>query len=198
MLGKFHKNTKSFNIIFSSLTFALIGLLVITSFYILVTTMLFKGNYITNTNMVVPNLYFDYMTKTASITGIILFVLVGFSFLSIIAYSICFYLFSPLCLNKLSTIWTICFLSFSIFVMFILVILGHAWTTNDKNMPHVIVQSFLLLGKDKTIQYGGASITVLIFDIVIYCCLIITLVKMVKSFIELSKNDYLFNQEKIN
>lgn len=191
MFGKFYKNQKSFNILFSSLTFGLISLLLVTSFYILITTMLFKNNYVSETNnaIAIPNLYYDYQNMEFTVIGIILLVLVGLSFLSIISYSIVAYLFAPNCLKKWPIVWTLGLLSFSIFVMFILTILGHSWQNNN-GKPHVIVQSFLLNSKGD-VQYGGASITVLLFDIVIYCCSIISITKIIIDFVKLSKNGYI-------
>lgn len=202
MLGKFHKNTKLFNILFSSLTFGLIALMLITSFYILITTMLFKNNYFNKASStlidatITPELYFNYWDMSVTVLGIVLFVLVGLSFVSLVAYSICWYLFAPICLKKWPIIWTLGFLSFSIFVMFILTMLGHGWKTKHGPL-HVIVQSFLLETKDG-VQYGGASITVLLFDIVIYCCLIISITKIILDFIKLSKKDFVIQEENIN
>lgn len=110
-----NKNTKQFNTLFSFLTFGLIGVLLITSLYILITVMLFKTDLDKTLNMpketttmVYGNImyYSEVVFKDGkpsigvSPVGAGLFFLIALSFVSLIGYCVAVILFKPNCLRK--------------------------------------------------------------------------------------------------
>lgn len=109
-----NKNTKQFNTLFSFLTFGLIGVLLITSLYILITVMLFKTDLekLGTTRETISVAYTSIMyytevvfkdnkpTIVISSVGAGLFFLITLSFISLIGYCVAVILFKPNCLRK--------------------------------------------------------------------------------------------------
>lgn len=110
-----NKNTKQFNTLFSFLTFGLIGVLLITSLYILTTVMLFKTDLdkmLTTPKATATMIYGNIMYYSevvfkdgkpsigVSPVGAGLFFLIALSFVSLIGYCVLVILFKPNCLRK--------------------------------------------------------------------------------------------------